>query len=74
MCSYFIIPKVNGIFIYFRLSTIINADRIVCMDQGAIVEEGTHEELMKTKGIKTGHWFTNDNMTLVNWYGEILIG
>ncbi|VVC86230.1 multidrug resistance protein homolog 49-like [Leptidea sinapis] len=33
-----------------RLSTIINADRIICMDQGAIVEQGTHEELMGAKG------------------------
>ncbi|XP_061705588.1 multidrug resistance protein homolog 49-like isoform X1 [Cydia pomonella] len=33
-----------------RLSTIINADRIICMDQGAIVESGTHEDLMKAKG------------------------
>ncbi|XP_063837633.1 multidrug resistance protein homolog 49-like [Ostrinia nubilalis] len=33
-----------------RLSTIVNADRIVCMDQGQIVEQGTHEELMKHKG------------------------
>lgn len=37
--------------VYFRLSTIVNADRIVCMDQGTIVEQGTHEELMKAKGI-----------------------
>ncbi|XP_063394419.1 multidrug resistance protein homolog 49-like [Cydia fagiglandana] len=33
-----------------RLSTIVNADRIICMDQGAIVESGTHEELIKAKG------------------------
>ncbi|XP_047544251.1 multidrug resistance protein homolog 49-like [Vanessa atalanta] len=33
-----------------RLSTIVNADRIICMDQGVIVEQGTHEELMKAKG------------------------
>ncbi|CAK1554106.1 unnamed protein product [Leptosia nina] len=33
-----------------RLSTIVNADRIIYMDQGAIVEQGTHEELMKSKG------------------------
>ncbi|CAH0716416.1 unnamed protein product, partial [Brenthis ino] len=33
-----------------RLSTIVNADRIICMDQGIIVEQGTHEELMKAKG------------------------
>uniref|UniRef100_A0A2A4J7A7 ABC-type xenobiotic transporter n=1 Tax=Heliothis virescens TaxID=7102 RepID=A0A2A4J7A7_HELVI len=37
-------------YVSCRLSTITNADRIICMDQGAIVEEGTHEELMKTKG------------------------
>ncbi|XP_045458095.1 multidrug resistance protein homolog 49-like [Melitaea cinxia] len=33
-----------------RLSTIVNADRIICMDQGTIVEQGKHEELMKAKG------------------------
>ncbi|KAM3968871.1 LOW QUALITY PROTEIN: multidrug resistance protein homolog 49-like [Aphomia sociella] len=33
-----------------RLSTIVNADRIICMDQGCIVETGTHDELMKAKG------------------------
>ncbi|KAJ2954416.1 hypothetical protein O0L34_g2683 [Tuta absoluta] len=33
-----------------RLSTIVNAHRIICMDSGKIVEEGTHEELMKKKG------------------------
>ncbi|XP_013189257.1 multidrug resistance protein homolog 49 [Amyelois transitella] len=33
-----------------RLSTIVNADRIVCMDQGQIVESGTHNDLMKAKG------------------------
>ncbi|KAI5641363.1 ABC transporter transmembrane region domain-containing protein [Phthorimaea operculella] len=33
-----------------RLSTIVNAHRIICMDAGKIVEEGTHEELMKKKG------------------------
>lgn len=37
---------------YYRLSTIVNCNRIICMDQGAIVEEGTHEDLMKTKGIR----------------------
>ena len=33
-----------------RLSTIRNADKIVVLDKGDIVEEGTHEELMVKKG------------------------
>lgn len=30
-----------------RLSTVINADKIVVLNEGRIVEEGTHEELLK---------------------------
>ena len=33
-----------------RLSTIVDADQIVVMDQGAIVEAGTHFELLKNDG------------------------
>jgi len=34
-----------------RLSTIRNADRIIVMQEGKIVEEGTHDTLMKTNGV-----------------------
>ena len=37
-------------FITHRLGTIKNADTIVMMDSGSIVERGTHEELMAVKG------------------------
>lgn len=36
-----------------RLSTIKNADRILVIDQGEILEEGSHEELLK----KRGHYY-----------------
>ena len=37
-------------FITHRLSTIRRADRILMLHQGAIVESGSHEELMELRG------------------------
>ncbi|RAJ22611.1 ATP-binding cassette subfamily B protein [Pedobacter cryoconitis] len=33
-----------------RLSTIINADKIIVLEQGEIIEQGSHAELLKQKG------------------------
>ena len=34
-----------------RLSTIVNADKILVMKQGRIVESGTHQELLASRGL-----------------------
>ena len=33
-----------------RLSTVKNADNIICMKNGEVVEQGTHEFLMSQRG------------------------
>jgi ATP-binding cassette subfamily C protein len=46
------LDKTNAtrVVIAHRLSTIIKCDRIIVMDKGRIVEQGTYDELMEMKG------------------------
>ena len=39
-----------------RLSTIIGADEIIVLDQGIIVERGTHHQLLAKGGLYAGMW------------------
>ena len=44
------------IAIAHRLSTIASMDRIVVLDEGKIVEEGTHYQLLKSNGLYATFW------------------
>ncbi len=41
----------TALIIAHRLSTVRNADRIIVLDEGRIVEEGTHDQLISKKGL-----------------------
>lgn len=46
-----LLKEKTSIIIAHRLSTIINVDRILVIDKGQIMEDGSHDELMNRKGM-----------------------
>ncbi|MGL1956742.1 MAG: ABC transporter ATP-binding protein/permease [Colwellia sp.] len=46
----------TSLVIAHRLSTIIDADNIIVMSQGEIVEQGTHQQLLSLKGVYAQMW------------------
>lgn len=44
------------VFISHQMSAAAKADRILVMDQGRIVQEGTHEQLVQQKGLYQSLW------------------
>ncbi len=51
-----LMKKRTTIVIAHRLSTIMKMDRIIVFDKGKIVEEGTHNELIKKDGLYKKFW------------------
>ncbi len=46
----------TALVIAHRLSTVVDADRIVVIEQGAVVEEGTHHDLLEANGKYAKLW------------------
>ena len=49
------------ITIAHRLSTVVDADQIIVLEQGCIVEKGTHDELLNLNGRYTKMWHIQES-------------
>lgn len=50
----------TSICIAHRLSTVLDADEILVLDQGKIVERGCHDELLPKDGLYARLWHTQN--------------
>lgn len=65
----------TAIVIAHRLSTVKHADRIIVMDHGRIIEEGTHDELIGRDGHYAelyNTYFRHQSLEYVESFGEVV--
>ena len=55
------------LLISHRLSNVVASDRIYLLDQGKILEQGTHQELMEKQGVYRKLYETQKNLEM---YGK----
>ncbi len=66
----------TAIVIAHRLSTVKHADRIIVMDHGRIIEEGTHDDLLAQGGHYAelyNTYFRHQSLEYVERFGEVIV-
>lgn len=58
-----IIADRTSIFIAHRLSTVMNCDKILVLDQGQIAESGTHTELLSNPNSRYTELWNSQHVT-----------
>lgn len=60
----------TGIIISHRVSTVMNADKIIYLEDGEIIEQGSHQELMALKGVYYKLYMSQSEMSDENMGAE----
>ncbi|KAH9481175.1 Iron-sulfur clusters transporter atm1, mitochondrial [Psilocybe cubensis] len=60
----------TSIFIAHRLRTVVESDLIIVLREGEVVEQGTHDELMKLRGLYYSMWQQQASLEKIEEEGE----